>query len=210
MDPDPEPSSYGSGSGSGKSSGSTTLANTTDWFTIKKKYTDLFLADCAARFQSSKGGLKSKRKIYVPKFKFGIKILYPAGYRIWWPDIRPDAAYSRISGKSIRCDHDSFIFFIKTFFGNKNCLFLQFEKYNIHKSGLIKLTAGHIYNTGIYFYVEPDIRQDVRYPAWYPVSGFQVSWISGQMNIRPNQYTVHPYFKYGYTGNERFSVFWHQ
>jgi hypothetical protein len=61
----------------------------------------------------------------------------------------------------------------RLFFGNK-CPVLKSGKENIRKTGLMKLLAGHIYTTGIYFYVEPDIR----YPALpvpgtgYPVSSF--------------------------------------
>jgi hypothetical protein len=47
-------------------------------------------------------------------------------------------------------------------------------------------------------FVHPSIRQDIRYPAGYlvsgpyPVSGFWLSRISGLPDIRQNQYLVHP------------------
>jgi hypothetical protein len=47
--------------------------------------------------------------------------------------------------------------------------------------------------------VKPSIRPDIRYPALtenpagYPVSGFWISRISGQPDIRQKQYPVHPY-----------------
>jgi hypothetical protein len=60
---------------------------------------------------------------------------------------------------------------LQIFFGNKSCPLLKLGKVNIHKSGLMKLPAGHIFSDILY--VQPDIRQDIRYPALrLPVAGY--------------------------------------
>jgi hypothetical protein len=107
--------------------------------------------------------------------------------------IRPDTGFNgrisgRMSGKSIKCYHDNLLFFIKIlhlFFGNKKCPLLKFWKENIHSSGLMKLPACHIFSDNLD--VEPDIRQNIRYPA-FRLAGYPAKSVSGASLLTYSSY----------------------
>jgi hypothetical protein len=100
----------------------------------------------------------------------------------------------------MKCYHNNLLFFIQIlqlFLGNKNFPLLKFGKENIHKSGLMKLLACHIFSDDLY--VEPDIQQDIRPDIRYPalpyirpdirdpafrLAGYPAGRISGQISIR--------------------------